>query len=170
LSQKSSFLKNFCELCPLQCTQATDFPVALETIMITKVLLIGGVTAASVLAGGWALAQTQAHDHGTTDSAQHTQGMGPDAMGHAHMQQKMQHMGQQHMGMQHQGQGGMGPGMMQHKGRMGPGMGKGMMQHKGMQNYQGGAMGPGMQGSAGSSRWDRDRHELRVDSHLSEPG
>jgi hypothetical protein len=93
--------------------------------MITKVLLIGGVTAASVFAGGWALAQTQAHDHGTTDSAQHTQGMGPDAMGHAHMQQKMQHMGQQHMGMQHQGQGGMGPGMMQHKGRMGPRHGQG---------------------------------------------
>jgi hypothetical protein len=110
--------------------------------MNPKILLIGGITAATVLTGGWALAQTQGHDHGTAGSPQQTQGIGPHGMGHAHMQQKMQRMGQQHMGQQHMGQGhsGMGPGMMQHKGRMGPGMGKGMMQHKS------GAMGPGMMG------------------------
>ena len=92
-----------------------------ETIMKTKVLLIGGVTAATVLAGGWALAQTQGHEHGATDTtgaAQHTQGMGPHAMGHGHMQQMMQHMGHgpmqqkmQHMGhgkRQHMTQGGSG--------------------------------------------------------------
>ena len=128
--------------------------------MNTKILLIGGIAAATVLAGGWALAQSQGHQHGATGPAQTTQGMGPHGMGHGHMQQKMQHMGQQHMGqqhmgqqhmgqqhmgqqhmghgqMQHQGQGSMGSGMMQHKGRMGPGMGKGMMQHQGMQGGAG---------------------------------
>lgn len=128
--------------------------------MNTKILLIGGITAATVLTGGWALAQTQGHDHGTTGSSQHTHGMGPQGMGHGHMQQKMQrmgqqHMGQQHMGQQHMGQGhsGMGPGMMQHQGgAMGPGMGKGMMHHKG------GAMGPGMmQGGAGQTPFDPAR-------------
>jgi hypothetical protein len=129
--------------------------------MNTKVLLVSGITAATVLAGGWALAQTQGHQHGATGSAQTTQGMGPHGMGHGHMQQKMQHMGRQHMGqqgqqhmghgqMQHQGRGG--PGMMQHKGGMGPGMGKGMMQHKG------GAMGPGMmQRGAGQTPFDPAR-------------
>jgi hypothetical protein len=131
--------------------------------MNMKILLIGGITAATVLTGGWALAQTQGHDHGTTGSSQHTHGMGPQGMGHGHMQQKMQrmgqqHMGQQHMGQQHMGQGhsGMGPGMMQHKGRMGPGMGKGMMQHK--SGAMGpGMMGPGMQGGAGQTPFDPAR-------------
>ena len=132
--------------------------------MNTKLLFVGGITAATVLAGGWALAQTQGHQHGATGSAQTTQGMGPHGMGHGHMQQKMQHMGQQHMGhgqMQHQGQGNMGPGMMQHKGRMGPGMGKGMMQHQGMQHHGGamgpGTMGPGMQGGAAQTPFDPAR-------------
>lgn len=128
--------------------------------MKTKVLLIGGIAAATVLAGGWALAQTHSPQHGTTGSAQTTQGMGPHRMGHGHMQQKMQHMGQGHMGqghmgqsqMQHRGQGGTGPGMMQHKEGMGPGMGKGMMQHKG------GAMGHGMmQRGAGQTPFDPAR-------------
>ena len=116
--------------------------------MNTKLLLIGGITAATVLAGGWALAQTQGHEHGAAGLAQPTQGMGPHGMGHGHMQQKMQHMGRQHMGNQHMGNqhmghgqmqhhGNMGPGMMQHHGRMGPGMGKGMMQHQGMQRGDG---------------------------------
>lgn len=146
--------------------------------MNTKSLLIGGIAAATMLTGGWALAQTQGHDHRTAGSSQHTQGMGPQGMGpqgmgphgmgHGHMQQKMQHMGrqhmqQQHMGhgpmqqqgqMQHQGHSGMGPGMMQHKGRMGPGMSKGMMQHNG------GTMGPGpgmMQRGAGQTPFDPAR-------------
>jgi hypothetical protein len=96
--------------------------------MKRKVLIISGIAAATVLAGGWALAQTVAHGPG---------GFGPPFMqGHGPMQQQGQ--------MQHQGHGGMGPGMMmQHKGAMG--MGRGMMQHKGMQ-HQGGTMGPGMMG------------------------
>ncbi len=64
--------------------------------MKTKVLLIGGIAVATVLAGGWALAQTQGHQHdatGTAGAAQHTQGMGPHSMGPARMQQMMQHMG-----------------------------------------------------------------------------
>jgi hypothetical protein len=125
--------------------------------MNTKILLVGSITAVTALAGGWALAQTQGHQHGTTGSAQTTQGMGPHGMGHGHMQQKMQHMGQQHMGqgqMQHQGQGNMGPGMMQHKGQMGPRMG--MMQHQGGAMGPG-MMGPGMQGSATQTPFDRAR-------------
>ena len=125
--------------------------------MNTKILLVGSITAVTALAGGWALAQTQGHQHGTTGSAQTTQGMGPHGMGHGHMQQKMQHMGQQHMGqgqMQHQGQGNMGPGMMQHKGQMGPRMG--MMQHQGGAMGPG-MMGPGMQGSATQTPFDPAR-------------
>lgn len=67
-----------------------------ETDMKTKVLLIGGIAAATMLAAGWALAQTQGHEHGatgTTGAAQHAQGMGPHSMGQARMQQMMQHMG-----------------------------------------------------------------------------
>jgi hypothetical protein len=93
-----------------------------------------------VLAGGWAVAQTQGHDHGATGFAQTTQGMGPHGMGSHGM-----------------GSHGMGPGMMQHEGRKGPGMG--MMQHKGMMQHQGGAMmGPGMmQGGAAQTPLDPAR-------------
>ena len=72
--------------------------------MKKKVLVIGGIAAAAVLAGGWALAQSGGDGPG---------GFGPPFM-HG------------------QGPGGMGPGMMQHMGQgMGPGMGKGMMGHMG---------------------------------------
>ena len=71
--------------------------------MKRKVLLIGGIAAATVLAGGWALAQADGHGPG---------GFGPGAM-HGGMGQGMH--GQMGQGMH----GGMGPGM---HGRMGPGM------------------------------------------------
>ena len=66
--------------------------------MKTKVLIIGAVATAAILAGGWALAQSG--------------GVGPGGFGPPFMQGH--------------GPGGMGPGMMQHMGQgMGPGMGKG---------------------------------------------
>ncbi|MDO8978802.1 MAG: Spy/CpxP family protein refolding chaperone [Afipia sp.] len=65
--------------------------------MKKKVLLIGGITAATLLAGGWALAQAT----------------GPGGFGPPFMR-----------GMGH---GGMGPGMMARMHAMGPGMGPGMM-------------------------------------------
>ena len=72
--------------------------------MKTKVLMIGAVATAAILAGGWALAQSG--------------GVGPGGFGPPFMQGH--------------GPGGMGPGMMQHMGQgMGPGMGKGMMGHMG---------------------------------------
>jgi hypothetical protein len=72
--------------------------------MKKRVLIIGAVTTAAVLAGGWALAQSVDH--------------GPGGFGAPFMQGH--------------GSGGMGPGMMQHMGQgMGPGMAKGMMQHRG---------------------------------------
>jgi hypothetical protein len=70
--------------------------------MKKKVLIIGAVATAAILAGGWALAQSVGHGPG---------GFGPPFM-------------------QGHGPGGMGPGMMQHMGQgVGPGMG--MMQHRG---------------------------------------
>jgi hypothetical protein len=67
--------------------------------MKKKTLVIGGLVMAVILAGGWALAQSQPHGPG---------GFGPPFM----------------RGM---GSGGMGPGMMRHMGgKMGPGMGPGM--------------------------------------------
>lgn len=66
---------------------------ALEIYMKKKFLVIGGIAAATLLVGGWALAQAT----------------GPGGYGPPFMR-----------GM---GPGGMGPGMMQHMGRgMGPGM------------------------------------------------
>jgi len=68
--------------------------------MRKKVLIIGAIATTTVLAAGWALAQSGPHGPG---------GFGPPFM-------------------QGVGPGGMGPGMMQHMaGRMGPGMGPGMM-------------------------------------------
>jgi hypothetical protein len=68
----------------------------METDMKTKILLIGGIAAATVLAGGWALAQTQGHDHGTT-VGQHAQAKGPHAKGHGQMQHQG-HGQKQHVG------------------------------------------------------------------------
>lgn len=68
--------------------------------MKRKVLLIGGIAAATVLAGGWALAQTAGHGPG---------GFGPGAM-HGRHGQTGQGMGGMH--------GRMGQGM---HGQMGPG-------------------------------------------------
>lgn len=88
--------------------------------MKKKVLLIGGVAAATLFAGGWALAQATGPGE-----------FGPPFMG----------------GMGH---GGMGPGMMMQRmahatgSGMGPGMGAGMMQHMGAGMRSG--MGPGMMG------------------------
>ena len=63
--------------------------------MKKKTLIIGGIAAATLLVGGWAVAQTVGHRHG---------GFGPPFM-------------------QGQGPGGMGPGgMMGMHGQMGPGM------------------------------------------------
>ena len=76
--------------------------------MNTKLLLIGGITAATVLTGGWALAQTQGHDHGAT-VGQHAQATGPHGMGP---------QGKGHGRMQHQGQGHQGQGHGQMHGRM----------------------------------------------------
>ena len=71
---------------------------ALEIQMKKKVLVIGGIAAASILVGGWALAQS--HDHGPG-------GFGPGGM--------MGMRGQMGPGMH----GPMGPGM---RGKMGRGM------------------------------------------------
>jgi hypothetical protein len=129
LSQKSSFLKNLGEIHPLQSPQATDFSdcSALEITMKRKVLIISGVAAAAVLAGGWALAQT----------AGQGPGFGPPFM------------------QGHGGKGpGMMQHMMQHKGGMGPGMmGKGMMQHEGGAM----GPGMMQQGSAGHTPFDPAR-------------
>jgi hypothetical protein len=94
--------------------------------MRRKVLLIGGIAAATLLAGGWASAQTDGHGPG---------GFGPGAM---------------HGGF---GQGGFGPGAMQGRhGQSGQGiggmhgrMGQGMHGQTGMR----GQMGPGMHGRMG---------------------
>jgi hypothetical protein len=70
--------------------------------MKKKVLVIGGIAAIAVLAGGWALAQTAGHNH---------DGFGPPFM-------------------QGHGPGHMGPGMMQiGRGRMGTGPGMMGMNH-----------------------------------------
>jgi len=79
---------------------------ALEIQMKKKVLLTGGIVAATVLVGGWALAQSSGHGPGGMH------GMGPGMRGH---------MGSMGPGMRDQmgsGMMGMGSGMM----GMGPGM------------------------------------------------
>jgi len=89
--------------------------------MKKKILVIGGITAASLLVGGWALAQSAGH--------------GPGGFGHAGMGMR----GQMDSGMRGQMDSGMrgqmGPGMHGQmgqgmRGQMGPGMmgmGRGMM-------------------------------------------
>lgn len=76
--------------------------------MKKKTLIIGGFAAATLLVGGWAVAQTVGHHHGGFGppfmQGQGPGGMGPGGMGPGGM-----------MGMH----GQMGPGM---RGQMGPGM------------------------------------------------
>jgi len=92
--------------------------------MKKKTLIIGGIAAATLLVGGWAVAQTVGH-HRFGPPFMHGQGpggMGPGSMGPGGM-----------MGMH----GQMGPGM---RGQMGPGMR--------------GQMGPGMHGGPGFAQFD----------------
>jgi len=89
--------------------------------MKKKYLLIGGVAATTLLAGGWALAQTAGHGHGGFGPGfmrgEGPRGMGPGAQGqHGQMGQGMH--GQMGQGMH----GQMGPGT---RGQMGPGMMRG---------------------------------------------
>lgn len=74
--------------------------------MKKKALLIGGIAVASILAGGWALAQSADHDHG---------GAGPGGMMGMRGQMGSRMHGQMGPGMH----GQMGPGA---QGQMGPGM------------------------------------------------
>ena len=105
---------------------------ALEIQMKKKFLVIGGIAAATLLVGGWAIAQSAGHGPG---------GFGPPFM-------------------QGQGPGGMGPGgMMGMHGPMGPGM-RGQM-GPGMQGQMGpGMMGMGMMGDNATMDERRDLHDL----------
>ena len=98
--------------------------------MKKKVLLIGGIAAATVLAGGWALAQTDGHGPG---------GFGPGAMQGRHGQTG-QGMGGMHGRMGQGMHGQTGSGM---HGQMGPGMR--------------GQMGPGTHGRPGFTQFDPAR-------------
>ena len=113
--------------------------------MKTKVLLIGGVAAATLLAGGWALAQSAGHGPGGTHGMRGQMGPGMGGM-HGQMGQGMGGMhGQMGQGMH----GQMGQGM---RGQMGPGMR--------------GQMGPGMRGGPGQTFFD----PARVDTLKTELG
>jgi LTXXQ motif family protein len=105
--------------------------------MKTKTLVIGAIAAATVFAGGWALAQSVASDG---FGPPFMRGKGPDGMGHGMMK-----------GMRH----GMGPGMM---GRMDHDMGPGMMNGMGPQMMHG---GPG-QAFADPARIDASKAELAI--------
>jgi hypothetical protein len=147
LAQKTLLLKNLGETRRLQWPRATDISVAwqLETDMKTKFLLIGGVAAATLLAGGWALAQSAGHDHG---------GAGPAGRQGMHDQMGRGMHGQMGQGMH----GQMGPGM---RGQMGPGM------HGQMGTGMRGQMGPGMmRGGPGSTFAD----PARIDTLKTELG
>ena len=102
--------------------------------MKKKILVIGGVTVAAALAGGWALAQSVAPPGDSGPPSMHGQGLG--RMGHGKMQ----------------GMGGHGPGMMKgmdHGTGHGPGMMKGMGGHgPGMMKGMGPGMMHGRQGAA----------------------
>jgi hypothetical protein len=92
--------------------------------MKKKTLVIGGVTIAAALAGGWALAQPVGPPSGFGPPSMH--GQGPGGMGHGKLK----------------GMGGHGPGMMRGMDD-GTGHGPGMM--KGMGGHGPGMMkGPGM--------------------------
>ena len=139
------FLKNLRDISLLQCAPATDgVAELLETDMKTKALIIGGIAAVAVLAGGWALAQTAGHGPG---------GFGPGGFGPGGMHGMRGQMGPGANGMRGpRGQGmfggQMGPGM---QGEAGPGMRgqmePGMMHHRGGNTNSGIAgMGPGTMG------------------------
>jgi hypothetical protein len=81
----------------MRSSNGTSVAEALEIQMKKKVLVIGGIAAATVLIGGWALAQSPGHGPGGM------RGMGPGM--HGQMGPGMQ--GQMGSGMM-----GMGPGMM----------------------------------------------------------
>ena len=79
--------------------------------MKKKTLVIGGIAAAALLVGGWALAQSAGHGHGSFGPP-FMQGRGPGGMGQGGM-----------MGMHGQmGPGMHGPMMQGMRGQMGPGM------------------------------------------------
>jgi hypothetical protein len=106
--------------------------------MKTKALIIGGIAAVAVLAGGWALAQTTGHGPGGFGPG----GFGPGGFGPGGMHGMRGQMGPGASGMHGpmgQGmfggnmgpgrQGAAGPGV---RGQMGPGqIGSGMMHHRG---------------------------------------
>jgi hypothetical protein len=85
--------------------------------MKTKTLVIGAVTVAAVLAGGWALAQSVGPPSGFGPPFMH--GQGSEGMGPGMMKGMHHGMGPGMKGMMMKGMGDHGPGMM--KG-MGPGM------------------------------------------------
>jgi hypothetical protein len=95
--------------------------------MKKKTLIIGGIAVATLLVGGWAVAQSVGHHRFGPPfmQGQGPGGMGPGGMGHGGM-----------MGMH----GQMGPGM---HGQTGPGMR--------------GQMGPGMRGGPGFAQFDPAR-------------
>jgi len=133
--------------------RSNRLPVAqtLEIQMKKKALVIVGVATATLLAGGWAFAQSTGHGPGGM------RGMGPGMRGqmgpgmHGQMGPGMH--GQMGPGMH----GQMGPGM---RGQMGPGM-HGQMGH-GMR----GQMGPGMHGGPGLTQFD----PARIDTLKTELG
>ena len=113
--------------------------------MTKRTLLIGSVAAATLLAGGFALAQSADHGPG---------GFGPGGMMGMHGQMGSGMRGQMGPGMRGQmgsGMKGMGPGM---HGQMGPGMGgqkgRGMM-----------GMGRGMMGMHGGSATVGEHSDIR---------
>ena len=102
--------------------------------MKKKFLVIGGIAAATLLVGGWALAQTTGHGPG---------GFGPPFM-------------------QGQGPGGMGPGgMMGMRGQMGPGMHGQMGSMRGQMGSGMMGMGPGMLGMNGGSATAAEHSDIR---------
>jgi hypothetical protein len=123
----------------------------LEIQMKKKALVIGGVATATLLAGGWAFAQSTGHGPGGM------RGMCPGMRG----QMGPGMHGQMGPGMH----GQMGPGM---HGQMGPGM-RGQMgpdMHGQMGHGMRGQMGPGMHGGPGLTQFD----PARIDTLKTELG
>jgi hypothetical protein len=89
--------------------------------MKKKILVIGGVTVAAALAGGWALAQSVGPPSGFGAPSMH--GQGPGGMGHGKMKEMGGHGPGMMRGMDHST--GHGPGIMKGMGGHGPGMMKG---------------------------------------------
>jgi hypothetical protein len=102
--------------------------------MKKKILVIGGVAAATLLSGGWAFAQSGGHGG--------MRGMGMGMHGEPGMHGQMGQGMHGHMrGQMGPGMRGMGPGM--------PGMGPGMM-----------GMGPGMMGMMGGNATRQERSDI----------